>query len=80
MKAFVLFYVLGRIWDAVGGGKNANELKGARVVDSRNVAGRKWEILSELNQWHGVRWVIDASEVGQGDDGDANAPTQGALL
>lgn len=47
MKAFVLFYVLGRIWDAVGGGKNANELKGARVVDSRNVAGRKWEVLED---------------------------------
>lgn len=36
---------------------------------------------SDLNQWHGVRWVIDASDAaGQGDDGDANAPTQGALL
>ena len=33
-----------------------------------------------LNEWHGVAWVIDAGEVGQGAEGDADAPTQGALL
>jgi len=34
---------------------------------------------SELNQWHGVRWVIDTGEAGQGAE-DGDAPTQGALL
>lgn len=36
---------------------------------------------SDLNQWHGVRWVIDAGEAGQGaEGGDGDMPTQGALL
>lgn len=47
MKSFVLFYALGRIWDAIGGGKDADKLRGARVVDSRNVGGRKWEVLED---------------------------------